>query len=113
MEGESLKQVARSWGVPVMEFVGWVTGDAERVACYEAALRVRGDEVGREVLSVADEGSDVARDALRVRARQWVAGKWDRERYGEGNGRGRGGSVRVVVVNPVEGSATAVAVEEE
>jgi hypothetical protein len=96
MGGETLREIARSQGLPVMAFVEWVTGDPERLAVYEAALRVRGGELANEVVRVADdEGLAPAQVANRLKARMWLASKLDAERYGE-----RGGvraSARVVV----------------
>jgi len=36
------------------------------------------------MLAIADrEGDDVQQKALEIRARQWVAARWDRSRYGD------------------------------
>lgn len=95
MEGETLKQIARSWQVPVMRFVEWVVNDAFRCGVYQAALKVRADELAHEALRISDEQElavgkngveydpDVARDKLRVATRLKLAGTWDRERYGQ------------------------------
>ena len=115
-DGESLKGVGRSWELPVGRFVEWVMADAGRRGQYEAALRIRADELAHEALEVADndaltmkevvmkDGSvaevpvlpDVPRDSLRVKTRLALAGLWDRERYGQG-GAAAGRTVRVVV----------------
>ena len=66
-------------------FIGWVRGDEERSGQYDGALRDYGHRAVMETIPIADgatlEGVGVARE--RIKARQWVAGKWDRGRYGE------------------------------
>lgn len=111
-DGESLKGIGRSWELPVGRFVEWVVGDAERKAAYEAALRVRADELAHEALAVADgsEPEQVPRDSLRVKTRLALAGLWDRERYGQGGGAG-GKVTRVVVDRDCSGGVERVGVE--
>ncbi len=84
MEGESLKQIARSWELPVMRFIEWVVNDLARLQVYEAALRIRADDLAHETLQIADnQDGDTRRDALRVKTRMTMAGHWDRQRYGD------------------------------
>lgn len=87
IDGESLKQIALSWQVPVMRFIEWVVDDPGRLAVYGAALKVRADELAHQVLDVADgrfeSDGNVQRDALRVKARLQLASHWDRDRYGQ------------------------------
>lgn len=94
MDGETLKQIARGQGVPVMQFIGWLMADPDRKAAYEAALKVRADELALETVSIADtvtrlnpdgsvEIADVPRDSLRVKTRMNLATFLDRERFGE------------------------------
>ena len=121
-DGESLKAIGRSWELPVGRFVAWVTADAERKAAYEAALRVRADELAHEALEVADEQAvayskngtpfdpDVPRDNLRVKTRLALAGLWDRERYGQGGGAG-GKTTRVIVDRDCTGAVERIGVE--
>jgi hypothetical protein len=92
-EGETLKEIARAWGVPNGAFTQWYTG--EHGEKYEAALRVRADDLAHEALGISDEQVEVKRedgsafdpavprDKLRVETRLKLAGKWDRERYGD------------------------------
>ena len=92
-EGESLKEVAKSWQVPVGRFTEWFSN--EHAELYDAALKVRADQLAHEALEISDEqqavekkdGSefdpDVPRDKLRVDTRLKLASKWDRARYGE------------------------------
>jgi hypothetical protein len=66
-------------------FIGWVRSDPDRSAQYDEALRDSGHVEVMRTLAIADaatpETAPVAK--LRIGARQWVAGKWDRARYGE------------------------------
>lgn len=96
VEGDSLRMVARDWGLPVARFMVWVTADDERRAQYEGALRLRADELVHESLGDAQEG-EVAGHKLKV------AGLWDRKRFGKGDGGGIG--LKVVVQRFSEGTA--------
>lgn len=102
MEGMSLREVAREWGLPVGGFVRWVLADPDRRAEYEGALGVRAEQMVVDAVRAADgDGSEaVKRNALQVATRLKVAGLLDRERWGEG-GRAVAVGVKVVVVNPV------------
>ncbi len=83
IEGESLKQIARSWELPVMKFVTWIIEDLSRLQVYQAALKVRADEMAHETIEIADDkDGDPRRDSLRVRTRMTLAGHWNREQYG-------------------------------
>jgi len=83
-EGESLQDIARKWQVPVGRFVQWFM--TEHAELYDAALKVKADELVHGALTEADTAKD--RDsaaAARVKAdiRLKVASKWDRKRYGD------------------------------
>lgn len=95
MEGDTLKRVARDWGVPVMQFIAWVTGDPDRNAVYEAALRIRADEMVGELVPIADGGEDVARDKLRIETRAKLAAYFDRQRFGDTKARAPAARVTV------------------
>ena len=109
LDGESLKQIAKSWKVPTLRFVKWVSDDAVRLASYEGALRIRADELIHETLEIAagrqienSEGemvdvTDVARDKLMVDTNIKLAAMWDRQRYG--GEKGLGGAGITIVVN--------------
>src|SRR3990167_8649660 len=72
MDGESLKQIAESWGLPVRPFCQWVADDPERAMEYDAALKIRADEYYHETILIADACDD--KDAVPVRPFcQWVA----------------------------------------
>lgn len=98
VEGDSLAVVARDWGLPRHRFVLWVSGDDERRAAYEGALRMRADELVHE--SLGDATPDKMADH-----KLKVAGLWDRNRFGRGDGSGSG--MRVVVMRFGEGSGSA------
>ena len=107
VEGDSLRTVARDWGLPCARFMVWVTSDDERRGMYEGALRLRADELVHESVGIADEqhlavgpngkefDPEVPRDSLRVKTRLAAAGLWDRKRFGRGDGGGVG--LKVVV----------------
>ena len=87
VEGDSLRAVARDWGLPVARFMVWVMGDDDRRGMYEGALRLRADELVHESLA------DIRIDELGSHKLK-VAGLWDRKRFG----RGEGGSIGLKVV---------------
>lgn len=105
-EGETLRDIAKAWQIPVGRFTEWFS--TEHSELYDAALKVRADQIANEALSIADEqqavqkkdGSvfdpEVPRDTLRVKTRMQLAEKWDRQRYGSKDG-GSGGGVTVVI----------------
>lgn len=92
-EGETLKAIAKSWGVPVGRFTQWYA--TEHSDLYDSALRVRADQLAHEALAISDEqhavekkdgttyDPGVPRDKLRADTRLKLASKWDRARYGE------------------------------
>jgi hypothetical protein len=112
-DGETLKSIAKSWEVPRGAFALWFT--TEHAALYEAALKVRADELAHEALDISDEQAevvkkdgttfdpDVARDKLRVDTRLKLAGVWDRARYGAKDS-GPAGGLTVVVDRSCGGS---------
>lgn len=61
----------------------WISSDAERMGRYYRAQRGLADAFVSDVVPLADGDGDVGRDKLRVDARLKVAGKYDRERFGE------------------------------
>lgn len=82
-EGESLKQIAKAWEVPKGRFCEWFT--SEHGDLYDAALKVRAAELAIEALEEAHAANpeDVAVRKLRADVALKIAGKWDRQRYGE------------------------------
>ena len=98
LDGESLKRIAKSWKIPVLRFVKWVSDDAVRLASYEGALRIRADELIHETLEIAAAADDdtVACDKLRIDTHVKVAAMWDRQRYGGEKGVG-GAGITIVI----------------
>lgn len=106
-DGETLKEIAKAWGVPRGQFVLWYT--TEHSALYDAALKARADELAHEALAISDEQAEVVkengqkfdpevpRDKLRVDTRLRLAEKWDRARYGSKDNGPAGGGITVVV----------------
>jgi hypothetical protein len=92
-EPETLRQIAKAWGLPRGRFIEWFT--TTHAELYDTALKVKADEIAHEALQIADEqkevikkdGSafdpDVGRDKLRVDTRLKLASKFDRSRYGD------------------------------
>lgn len=112
-EGETLKKIAKAWQIPVGPFVEWFL--VEHALLYDAALKVRADDLAHEALEVADEqcevekengqkyDPEVPRDKLRVETRLKLAAHWDRSRYGTAKDVGSGG-VTVLVDRTCGGS---------
>lgn len=84
-DGETLGEIAKAWGVPRGRFVEWFT--TEHGALYDAALKVRADELAHQCLEIADTTPNVKGAAalakLQVDTRLELVKKWDRKRYGD------------------------------
>jgi hypothetical protein len=90
---ETLREIAKAWQVPAGRFIEWFT--TTHVALYDAALKVRADQLAHEALAIADEqhavekkdgttyDPEVPRDKLRTDTRLKLASRWDRSRYGD------------------------------
>lgn len=97
IDGESLRQIARAWKLPVTRFVKWISDDEKRLAEYEGALRIRADELVHEALITAETGEDVARDKLVIDTGLKVAAMWDKQKYG--NEKAVGGAGINIIIN--------------
>lgn len=83
-EGEPLASLCKAWDVPIGRVKAWLVSDLSRQDLYESAQRFYADAIAAETVVIADEGAaDVSHANLRIKARQWLAGKWDRARYGD------------------------------
>lgn len=94
-DGETLRDIAKAWELPKGQFVRWFS--TEHSELYDAALKVRADDLAHEALAISDEQAlavskqgvefdpDVPRDKLRIDTRLKLASRWDRKRYGEEN----------------------------
>ncbi len=82
-EGERLPEIAKAWRVPKGRFVEWFSTAHE--ALYDAALKVRAAELAMDALdaALAATPEDVAVQRLRADVALKLAGKFDRDRYGE------------------------------
>lgn len=108
-DGETLRDIAKSWEIPVGKFVEWFS--TQHAELYDAALKVRADELAHQAIAIADEQSevvkengetydpDVPRDKLRVDTRLKLAAKWDRKRYGDDAGVALGSPVTIMIGN--------------
>jgi hypothetical protein len=104
IDGESLKNIAQAWQLPITRFVKWVSDDETRLAQYEGALRIRADELVYEAVERAEgvigadgEMSEVARDKLVVDTNFRAAAMWDRQKYG--GEKSTGGSGINIIIN--------------
>ena len=81
--GESLWDIGGDWGLPKGRFVQWYK--TQHGDLYDSALILRADALAHEALAVAAgaNAETVAPARLHVDTNLKVAGKWDRERYGE------------------------------
>lgn len=105
-EGKTLRELARDYSVPKGEFTRWFT--TQHSELYDAALKVRADDLAHEALAISDEQAqvttergttfdpDVSRDKLRVETRLKLVQQWDRARYGAKD-TGPSGGVTVIV----------------
>jgi len=101
-EGESLWEICEEWAVPYGRFAGWIAADPRRQDIYDGARSIRADALADEIVEIADDETiDHQKAAVRIKARQWVATKWGRERYGEQS------TVTVAVVDVREALAAA------
>lgn len=84
-EGESLKQIARAWGVPHGPLLLWIMADDARMTLYRNARVAAGFVQADEALEVADEAhpEDVQVAKLRSDVRRWSASKNAPEFFGE------------------------------
>lgn len=98
-EGEALREICGSQGIPYSLVAQWIAQTPALKAQYDAALKLWADRLAQEAVGIADdvegadEASHVTAAKLRVETRLKLAGKWDRERYGERDS----GGVRVEI----------------
>ena len=86
VEGETLKALARSYGVPYGKLAQWIVEDRDRSERYVNAKALceagRADEIHVLADGVVDKlGLGIAN--LKLKATQWSASKWDPARYGD------------------------------
>lgn len=96
IDGESLKQIATAWKLPVTRFVKWISDDDTRLSEYENALKVRADEMVHEAIHTAQYGEDIQRDKLVVETKFRAASMWDKQRYGGEKSTG-GAGINIII----------------
>ena len=101
-DGETLRDISKSWKVPYGKLCEWITEDRQRAEQYSAALRFAAESFVHEVVVIADsvveDKQAIAKARLRISAREWVAGKWDRSKYGDSAEVRHTGSVSLMAV---------------
>ena len=97
---ETLREIAKSWKVPLGRLAEWITEDKDRAEQYANALKIAGEMAALDVLQIADDATpeDVAVRKLRIEARKWYAAKLAREKFGEMNEVRHTGSVSLITV---------------
>ena len=83
-QGESMRSVCRDEDMPVMDTMWrWIREKEDFSEQYARAKQESADAIIEDILDIADEGEDVARDRLRIDARKWVASKLKPKKYGD------------------------------
>lgn len=87
-EGEALKAICAEQGIPHSLVAQWIAGSPGLKAQYDAALKIWADALAQETLEIVDGATPetVSVKKLQAEQRNKLAGKWDRERYGERDG---------------------------
>lgn len=80
----TLEQVCAAWDVPFARMAAWIAADARRREMYEGAQAIAADGYANDTVLIADSGGgDTQHTKVRIAARQWIAARWDRGRYGD------------------------------
>lgn len=97
---ETLKQIAKSRGVPLGRLSEWITADRDRTEQYANALRIASEQYALETISIVDAATpeDVAVRKLQADTRFRLASKLAREKFGEMNEVRVSGSVSLISV---------------
>jgi hypothetical protein len=84
-EGGTLKAYCTSIGVPYSLVAQYVAQTPAVKSQYDAALQMWGDSLAQETVGIADkaDAETIGASKLQVETRLKLAGKIDRERYGE------------------------------
>ena len=101
-EGESLKDLAKAWGVPYGMLARWIADDDSRRAQYEIGLALYADAEAMECIRIADGATleDVAVSRLQIETRIKLIAKWDKQRYGaqaDTGASGFSGGINIVI----------------
>ena len=83
----SWKEVREHFGMQGESVYRWVMDNEERKAEYQAAVSEMVDDVALETLGIADSlDREPACRVVSIKARQWLAERLARDRYGSGPG---------------------------
>ena len=99
-EGETLRKICASEGMPVMSTIfAWLAEHEEFSKQYAKAREVQQEQMAEEILEISDDGRNdtytdengnertnsevVARSRLRVDARKWLLSKMAPKKYGD------------------------------
>lgn len=83
-EGERVKEICRTRGWPYSVVAMWLSENEVVAKRVEAARRIWAEDMAVETVGIADAaGDNVPADKLRVDTRFRLAGKLDRDRWGE------------------------------
>ena len=99
-EPETLKDIARSWKVPLGKLAEWLTEDRDRAEQYANALRIAAEQHALETIAIVDAATpdDVAVAKLRADTRFKLASKLARDKFGEMNEVRVSGAVSLISV---------------
>lgn len=83
--GETIRSIAVDVGCSRSMLTEWLHNDAERRALYLRARATSADALAESALDIADASSETgtSKARLQVETRQWLAGVYDREQYGQ------------------------------
>lgn len=84
-DGESLRAICRSDGMPAMSMVfRWLQAHPSFREQYTDAREAQADALVEDMLDISDTPSgDAKRDRLRVDTRKWIASKMKPKKYGD------------------------------
>ena len=97
---ETLRDIAKSWRVPLGQLSLWITEDAARAEQYASALKLAGEMAALDVVKISDIATpeDVQVRKLQIDARKWYSAKLSRERFGESTEIKHTGNVSLLAV---------------
>lgn len=112
-EGETLREIAKAWELPRGPFCEWFM--QTHGVLFDAALRVRADQLANEALDKADRATPetVGPAKLQADTRLKLASHWDRNRYGGAKDAQPSGGVTVIVDRSCGGTVSVQAGESK
>jgi len=78
-----IRDVIEHHGISVDAFYGRLAAEPELMTRYRAAQISRADFMADEIISIADDDANAPRARNRIDARKWLAGVFDRARFGD------------------------------